>query len=176
MLAVWLFVGLWVAVAFAIFFVAARGGLGGARAALQSQRPRARKAAATWFAIAFVGFGIAMPVGFLLGNRSNANGQVGGIKLTGAEKHGRMLFGRYCQVCHTLAAANAAGKVGPNLDTLKPSLAIVLHTIRYGCLQTPPSSSSPQNCLGQGVMPANIVQGRDAQDVADFVAKVAGNE
>jgi hypothetical protein len=30
--------------------------------------------------------------------------------------------------------------------------------------------------LGAGTMPANIIQGQQAQDVAQFVAKVAGNE
>jgi hypothetical protein len=74
-----------------------------------------------------------------------------------------------------LAAANAIGKVGPNLDTLKPPESLVLHTINNGCLPNAPSNS-PQQCLGQGVMPADVVEGVDAQDVASFVAKVAGKE
>ena len=176
MLAVWLFVGLWVFVAFVLFFIAVRGGPGGARATLQSQRPRARKAAVVVFAIAFVGFGVVMPVGFLVGNHANADSRVAGLKLTRAEKRGQLLFGEHCGVCHTLAAANAVGKVGPNLDTLKPSYDIVLHTIQFGCLQTPPPGNSQQNCLGQGVMPAGIIQGKDAQNVADFVSKVAGTQ
>jgi hypothetical protein len=32
-----------------------------------------------------------------------------------------------------------------------------------------------QICLGYGTMPADIVEGRQAQDVAAFVAKVAGH-
>jgi mono/diheme cytochrome c family protein len=175
-LAVWLFVALWVVVAFVIFFIAARGGLGGARAALQSQRPRARRAATLLFLVAFVAFGVAAPVGFLVGNHANAESKVAGVKLTRAEKRGQQVFAQNCGLCHTLAAANTVGKVGPNLDMLKPSYTIVLHTIQYGCLQSPPSSNSPQNCLGQGVMPAGIIQGRDAQDVADFVSKVAGTQ
>jgi hypothetical protein len=51
----------------------------------------------------------------------------------------------------------------------------VLNTINNGCLPNPPKGSN-QGCLGQGVMPSNIVQGQDAQNVAAFVAKVAGNE
>jgi len=176
MLAVWLFVAFWAVLAFGIFFVAARGGLGGARATLQSQRRSARRVASVVFLFVFVGFGIAMPLGFLIGNHAKANDQIGGIKLTASEKNGRELFGEKCGVCHTLAAANAVGKVGPNLDTLKPSYNLVLHTIQNGCLQSPPSATSPQNCLGEGVMPSGILQGRDAQDVAAFVAKVAGNE
>jgi hypothetical protein len=34
--------------------------------------------------------------------------------------------------------------------------------------------NSPQTCLGFGTMPPTLVQGKDADDVADFVAKVAG--
>jgi mono/diheme cytochrome c family protein len=111
----------------------------------------------------------------LTGNHANANSQVGGIKLTAAEKKGRELFGQHCGVCHTLAAANAVGKVGPNLDQLQPPTQLVLNTINNGCVQNPPPKSN-QSCLGQGTMPANIVSGQQAQEVAQFVGKVAGKE
>jgi hypothetical protein len=68
------------------------------------------------------------------------------------------------------------GKVGPNLDQLQPSEALVLHTLANGCLTNPPSAISPTTCLGQGTMPANVVQGKQAQQVAAFVAAVAGRE
>jgi mono/diheme cytochrome c family protein len=174
-LAVLLFIAFWVILGFSLFFIAVRGGLGGARATLQTQSRGGRKAAGTIFVIAFVGFGIALPVTLLLGNRSKANGQVGGLKLTSAEKRGRILFADHCAICHTLAAASAIAKVGPNLDTLKPPESLVLHTIVNGCLPNPPSSS-PSNCLGQGVMPSDLIEGRDAEDVAKFVARVAGKE
>ena len=176
MLAVFLFAAFWVVIALGLFFVAARGGLGGARASLQTRSRGGRKAVGVVLAIVYVGFGVAIPVGFLVGNHANANSRVGAVKLTAAEKSGRELFGTHCAVCHTLAAANAIGKVGPNLDTLKPPAELVLHTLEYGCLQSPPSTSSPETCLGQGNMPAGIVQGKDAQDVAAFVAAVAGKE
>ena len=44
----------------------------------------------------------------------------------------------------------------------RPSL--VLHTINNGCLQKPPTPSSPQACLGQGNMPAGVVEGIDASE------------
>lgn len=176
MLGTWLFVAFWVLLGLTVFFIAVRGGLGGARATLQSQSRGARKTAGWMFLILYVGFGIAIPAVFLVGNHSNANAQVGGIKLTAAEKTGREMFGFRCGVCHTLAAANATGKVGPNLDTIKPNEALVLRTIQNGCLQSPPSPTAPTNCLGQGTMPAQIIQGRQAQDVAKFVAAVAGKE
>jgi mono/diheme cytochrome c family protein len=171
-----LFIAFWVVLGFGVFFIAVRGGLGGARATLQAQSFGARRAAGVFFTVVFLGFGIALPLVLLIGNHSKANGQVGGNKLTAAEKQGRELFGQHCGICHTLAAANAIGKVGPNLDVIKPSETLVLHTINYGCLQNPPSPSAPTNCLGEGNMPATILQGQQASDVAKFVAKVAGRE
>jgi mono/diheme cytochrome c family protein len=175
MLAVWLFVAFWVVLGVALFFIAIRGGLGGARRVFQVQTPGARRAFDMTFVAVYVAFGIALPAIFLVGNRSNANAQVGGMKLTSGEKSGRELFGQHCGFCHTLAAANAIGKIGPNLDTLQPAESLVLHTILNGCLQNPPSGSA-ETCLGNGTMPANILQGSQAVDVAKFVAKVAGKE
>jgi mono/diheme cytochrome c family protein len=175
-LGTWLFVAFWVLLGIVVFFIAVRGGVGGARATFQSQTRGARKASTLIFLFLYIGFGVAIPLGFLIGNKDNASAQVGGIKLNAAEKQGRELFGQRCGVCHTLAAANAVGKVGPNLDVIKPSQTLVLHTITYGCLQDPPTPTAPTNCLGQGTMPAAIISGTDAQDVAQFVAKVAGKE
>jgi mono/diheme cytochrome c family protein len=172
-LAIILFLGLWVLLALALFFVAVRGGLGGARETLHAQSRGGRKAATTLFAIFYLGFGIALPVLLLSGNHSRASARVGEVKLTAAEKHGREVFGQNCGVCHTLAAANAVGKVGPNLDSLRPPKSIVQRAITYGCIQNPPPND-PATCLGYGTMPAAIVQGKDARDVADFVARVAG--
>jgi mono/diheme cytochrome c family protein len=174
-LPVLLFIALWVILAVSLVFVAIRGGLGGARAAPRTQSRGGRKAAGVIFVVAFVGFGIALPAGLLIGNNSNASGQVGGLKLTAAEKRGRELFGDHCAVCHTLAAAGAIGKVGPNLDTLKPPKSLVLHTIVNGCLSNPPSTSQAV-CLSEGVMPADLLAGQQAQDVAKFVDRVAGKE
>ncbi len=175
MLATILFLAFWVALAFALFFLALRGGPGGARAALQ-RSGRTSRFAMLLFAVIYIGFGIAVPLAFLNGNHANASSQYAGVKLNAAEKRGRELFGQDCAVCHTLAAANAVGKVGPNLDTLKPPASLVLNTINNGCLQNPPAGNSTQQCLGQGTMPAQIVEGKDAQDVSSFVAKVAGRQ
>jgi len=37
-----------------------------------------------------------------------------------------------CGVCHTLADAGTAGAIGPNLDTLKPSVDQVMRAVRQG--------------------------------------------
>jgi cytochrome c551 len=93
----------------------------------------------------------------------------GGVQLTAAEEAGRDVFAQRCATCHTLAAANAVGKVGPNLDQLvggldpKGQKPFILSAIKQGRAQ------------GRGQMPAALVDGQDAQDVAAFVAAVAGH-
>jgi hypothetical protein len=58
---------------------------------------------------------------------------------------------------------------------LKPPAAEVLHTIENGCLPNATVSDENEACLGEGVMPAQVVTGRDARDVAAFVALAAGH-
>jgi mono/diheme cytochrome c family protein len=174
-LGVALFVAFWVVVAFGLFFVAVRGGLGAARATISPDTRRSGRVLGLVFTIVALAFGIALPVALLVGNKDNAQGQIAGVKLTAREKSGAELFGTHCAVCHTLSEANANGKVGPNLDMLKPPASLVLHTVNYGCLPNAPSGSDEQ-CLGQGVMPANIVEGSDAQNVSEYVARVAGRQ
>ena len=172
MLAVAAFVAFWVIVALSLVLVAGRAG--GARPGRAVTRA-ASQSSLTLFVVTLAVFGLALPIVMLIGNHDNANAQVGGITLTADQKAGRELFGQHCGVYHTLAAANAIGKVGPNLDLIRPSETIVLHTINNGCLPNPPTGS-PEACLGYGVMPSDVVQGQQAQQVASFVAKVAGNE
>lgn len=174
MLGVAAFVAFWVVVALGLFVLATRGS-GTATPVRRDPGRRGSSITISLFVVTAVVFGVGLPLLMLTGNHHNANAQVGGIKLTAAEKNGRELFGEHCGVCHTLAGANAVGKIGPNLDNLKPARSTVLRTINNGCLPNPPHGSS-QGCLGQGVMPASIVEGQDAQNVAAFVAKVAGNE
>jgi mono/diheme cytochrome c family protein len=170
------FIAFWVVIGAAVFYVAISGSSRGAPDRRRRASPGVLRFWIVLFFVIYIGFGIAVPLAFIAGNRANASEQIGGIPLTEAEKHGRELFGAHCGVCHTLAAANANGKVGPNLDQLRPPASLVLRTIQQGCLQKPPSTNDPQNCLGQGTMPADIIQGKDAEDVAQFVGKVAGKE
>jgi mono/diheme cytochrome c family protein len=176
MLPALLFAAFWVVLGLGLFLVAVRGGPGGVRAALQTQRSGGRLALNVSFLVAYVGFGVALPVVFLTGNHANASAQFAGLKLTAAEKSGRELFGQNCGICHTLMASNSVGKVGPDLDQIQPSESLTLHTINNGCLQNASAATgtSNQTCLGQGTMPAQILQGKQAQDVAQFVARVAG--
>jgi cbb3-type cytochrome c oxidase subunit III len=46
--------------------------------------------------------------------------------------NGEAIFKANCASCHTLAAAGATGTVGPNLDQLKPAMAVVVHQVTNG--------------------------------------------
>lgn len=165
---------LFTALAVGIFWAAGRGRLTPITNAMLSQGAVGRRIINVTLVLTYVGFGIVLPAVFLVGNHDHASAQVAGVKLTAAEKSGRELFGEHCAVCHTLAAAAAVGKTGPNLDQLNLSESLVLHTIQYGCLQSP-GSNSQQTCLSYGNMPADVVQGRQARQVAAFVARAAGH-
>ena len=167
------FVAFWAIVAVALFLLASRGG--GSEAAKPKLGRGSNRGVAIVFVVTAAVFGVALPVLMLTGNHANASSKYAGVGLDTAQRTGRELFGQHCGVCHTLAAANAVGKVGPNLDILMPSYSILVHTLANGCLPNA-SPASGEACLGQGVMPADVVTGRDAKDVAAFVAAVAGKE
>jgi mono/diheme cytochrome c family protein len=68
------------------------------------------------------------------------------------------VFQGACGSCHTLKAAGTHGDVGPNLDDLKPSIATVEHQIKHG----------------GGGMPAGLLTGSKAEQVAAYVSNSAG--
>ena len=163
MLAALLFIAFWVVLGLGLLFVSLRGGPRGARDTLQSQTYQGRRAATAIFTVFYLVLGVLVPVLILTGDHAKANDSIGGVTLTAGEKHGREIFGLTCGVCHTLKAADAQGTVGPNLDMLQPSKALVLNAIQQG----------RQN--GNGTMPAGLVpNAEDQQDVANFVSMVAG--
>jgi hypothetical protein len=157
------FVAVWIVIGLVVIFVAMRGGPRRARARLLAAQSRGgRRTATVIFAVFYVLLGIAVPAVVLAADHSDRNVGNSSIELTAAEEHGRQIFGERCNNCHTLAAAGTAGRVGPNLDQLKPPYGLVLDAIQHGRRR------------GNGTMPADIVTGADAQDVARFVAAVAG--
>jgi cytochrome c553 len=166
-----LFTGLSVVIAFG----ASKGSFSGLGRVMQTTSRSGSRMLNGTMAIVYVAGIIALPLIFIIGNHDNSNAQVGGIKLTAAMAAGRELFGEHCAVCHTLAADNAVGKTGPNLDMLKPPKALILHTIANGCQQKLVGKNYNSICLLYGNMPADIVQGQQAQDIAAFVARIAGH-
>ena len=72
---------------------------------------------------------------------------------------GKAAFTATCGGCHTLKDAGTSGNVGPNLDSLAPlSVEIVAKQIENG----------------GAAMPAKLLTGADAANVAAYVASVAG--
>jgi mono/diheme cytochrome c family protein len=145
-----------------VLLVAMRGGPRGAREALHTQTARGRTAIAGVIAGIALIFGVGIPALVLAANGDSNKDGPGGVKLTADQTAGRKVFAQNCSTCHTLRGANASGKVGPNLDELRPPKGLVLNAIEEG------------RARGQGQMPAELVTGRDARDVAAFVAAVAG--
>jgi mono/diheme cytochrome c family protein len=86
---------------------------------------------------------------------------------------GAEIFATDCAGCHTLNVAGTQGsasnvrtreyKDGPNFNQRKETVNDVLYAIRNGGFSS-------------GPMPQDIVTGRQADQVARFVAKYSGNE
>ena len=93
----------------------------------------------------------------------------GGLAKGGDAGTGKQLFVAKCGGCHALADAGTNGLVGPNLDD----------AFKYDRQQGYPNSTSEQVVRDQieiagGRMPANLYTGQKADDVAAYVASVAG--
>jgi mono/diheme cytochrome c family protein len=161
----------WVLAGLTVFFLAMRGGPRGAREALHTESKVGQRLITLGIVVVFA-FGLVVPALVLANSGGNrASVAVGGLHLNAEQQHGRLLFGTSCSSCHTLAASNAVGRIGPNLDirlgseiaTEAGRKALVLNAIAEG------------RARGLGQMPALLYQGRDAEAIADYVAAVAGH-
>lgn len=145
-----------------VLFVAFSGGPGAAREAYLTRGSRLFQ---TSMIAIYVVFGLVVP-GLVLANRGDSAGAVGSLRaesLSETEDRGKGLFRQQCASCHSLAAVNARGITGPNLDRIgdiQPDR--ILSAIRIGG-------------TGQKRMPARLLEGEEARAVAEYVAKVAGN-
>ncbi len=93
----------------------------------------------------------------------------GGISKSSDTDNGKELFLAKCSGCHTLAAAGSHGTQGPNLDDA------FAQSRRQGFKQvTIQQVVRDQIELAEPPMPANLVTGANADDVAAYVALVAG--
>jgi mono/diheme cytochrome c family protein len=86
---------------------------------------------------------------------------------------GAVLFAEHCSGCHTLSYAGTQGSAtnvrnrervdGPNFDQRKEEADQVLYAIRNGG-------------FSGAIMPENIVVGKEAQQIADFLAEYSGRK
>jgi mono/diheme cytochrome c family protein len=96
-------------------------------------------------------------------------------KLTG----GQTLFQTNCGTCHTLYAAGTDGNYGPDLDELlapngPPSGPSAKQTIEVKKRVLNALENGVDSTTTPGRMPAGILNGQQAQEVAEFVAQTAG--
>jgi plastocyanin len=95
--------------------------------------------------------------------------------------NGKTLFVQKCAACHTLARAEAKGVVGPDLDqafqrSVKDGFRrSTLKGIVHRQILQPNREAQVDPATGNllPLMPANLVKGEDAQDVAAYVASAA---
>jgi len=112
--------------------------------------------------------------------RSDGDAARGAEDVPAELKEGQSLFQTNCGTCHTLYAAGTDGNFAPDLDellapsglpegpnaeqTVKATEGRVLNAIENGV----DSSTTP------GRMPGGILDGEQAEKVAEFVARTAG--
>ena len=144
-----------------VLFVAFSGGPSQAREAYLTGGRRAFR-----FIIPaiYIGVGIAIPV-LVIADRGQAKGGVSQLKNEKPSEvaaEGRQLFKQTCATCHSLAAINARGVTGPNLDEIgQVTKQRIVAAIENGG-------------TGQGRMPPRLLQGEDAEAVGEYLEEVAG--
>jgi len=101
----------------------------------------------------------ALLVAFVAGC-GGSGGSGGDSNAPATSSGGEKLFTDNCSTCHTLAAAGASGKVGPNLDQLRPGPDLVTRQVNSG----------------GGAMPSFKGKLTDDQikQIADYVSASAG--
>jgi cytochrome c553 len=144
----------------AISFIAFSGGPAAAREAYLTRGGRLFR----WgIPVLYILLGAVVPAA-VIASRPESEGGVGKLRtaaLTEKEEEGKRLFRQTCWSCHNLDAVQAQGVTGPDLDELGLDRERVLNAIERGG-------------TGDGRMPAELLEGEEAEAVALYVAKVAG--
>lgn len=90
---------------------------------------------------------------------------------------GRELFSAKCGTCHALAEAGTTAEIGPDLDAAFAAAraegndADTIEGVVQSQIENPRPADPDQTNI---YMPANLVTGQDAEDVAAYVGSVAG--
>jgi cytochrome c553 len=146
-----------------VIFVAFSGGPGRAREAYLTKGGRFFRFS---IVLLYVALGLAVPA-LIIADREPAEGGTPPLKHETASselEEGKELFRQTCTSCHTLAAANARGVTGPDLDEIgEITEERILTAIKVGG-------------TGQKRMPAGLLEEKDAEAVAKYVTAVAGKK
>ena len=149
--------------------IASRGEAEGAKGrlrdiSLSSRDEHGKRVFRVTVPILYLVLGVGVPAIVIAsrGEAEGAKGRLRDVSLNSRDEHGKRLFRETCASCHSLDAVNARGVTGPDLDEIgQVTKSRVLNAIRIGG-------------TGQKRMPAGLLQGQDADDVAGYVSKVAG--
>jgi cytochrome c553 len=144
-----------------VAFVAFSGGPGRAREAYLTGGSRFFRIV---LPLIYLGIGIAVPAVVIAngGEGEGGTGHLADVTPSKTDEKGKQLFRQTCASCHTLAAVNAHGVTGPNLDEIgEVTKQRVLNAIRIGG-------------TGDKRMPAGLLVGSNAAAVASYVSNVAG--
>jgi len=95
------------------------------------------------------------------------------VKVAASDEAARQLFETNCGTCHTLARAGSDGVVGPNLDDRLAAAGAATDQAAIEATQARVMTAIEQG-VGDGAMPAGILEGSNAETVSNFVARVAG--
>lgn len=93
---------------------------------------------------------------------------------------GRALFQAKCGTCHALAEAGTSANIGPDLDAAFTAARAdgmdndTIEGVVQGQIFNPRDVEEGAGNYNEVFMPANLVTGQDAEDVATYVASVAG--
>lgn len=155
-----LFLSFFVALGLGVVLVAMRGGPRGVRDTLEAGRRKPLHVAEFAVVGAIALFGLVVPAIVLSSDQASAGPS--GSTLSKSLAEGRETFAQKCSQCHVLSDAGSYGRVGPDLDKLRPKAALTLDAIEQG------------RARGQGQMPAQLLDGDEAKDVARYIEKVAG--
>src|SRR5687767_13946971 len=146
-----------------IIFVAFSGGPGQAREAYLTRGGRFFRFS---MLLLYAALGLAVPA-LVIADREPSEGGTAPLrneKASSELEDGKELFRQTCASCHTLAAANARGVTGPDLDGIgEMTVERVTTAIRVGG-------------TGQKRMPAELLEGEDAKSVAEYISAVAGKK
>ena len=157
------FLAPFVLVGVGIIFVAFSGGPGRAREAYLTKGGRFFRFS---MVLLYALLGLAVPA-LIIADSGQSQGGTPPLQHEEASSEledGKELFRQTCAACHTLAAANARGVTGPDLDEIgQMTEERVLQAIKVGG-------------TGQKRMPAALLEGEDADAVAKYVSAVAGKK
>jgi cbb3-type cytochrome c oxidase subunit III len=95
---------------------------------------------------------------------------------SGDRIRGKQLFKQGCGSCHTLYDAGTTGTIGPNLDYafLQSRIDGLGQSVIQQVVRDQMAYAVTKPSTGVPGMPRNIFTGQDAEDVASYVASVAG--